>query len=256
MAISKKRIYELTDEQTTLTDTDLGVLDKLGYDKAKKFSILNLYNYVKAKLDLVYQTILVSGTDIKTINGDSILGSGDLVVGSTDKNIATNDLVFTANSSTDFAGYTATFDNATLSLDGELILGDAVYSRLKLNNSQAGKQIEIGASVANYNTITFVLGGTGEGSGLYTNAGAWFTNKNFRFDTSDKANIYVNNGGLGLGLNGRNGLNDDIFINNNGYVKMGATPIYASDGLADADSNLPSGGLYKLTGNRTIFQKP
>lgn len=31
---------------------------------------------------------------------------------------------------------------------------------------------------------------------------------------------------------------------------------YISDAAADADVTLPSGGLYKLTGGRTIFQKP
>lgn len=50
MAIEEKRIYELTDEQTTLTDTDLGVLDKSSYDKAKKFSFLNLWNYIASKI--------------------------------------------------------------------------------------------------------------------------------------------------------------------------------------------------------------
>ena len=38
----------------------------------------NLFS--KAIADLYYQTILVSGTSIKTINGTSLLGSGDIVV--------------------------------------------------------------------------------------------------------------------------------------------------------------------------------
>lgn len=31
---------------------------------------------------------------------------------------------------------------------------------------------------------------------------------------------------------------------------------YANDGLADSDSDLPSNGLYKITGDRAIYQKP
>lgn len=33
-------------------------------------------------------------------------------------------------------------------------------------------------------------------------------------------------------------------------------PIFASDGAADTEANLPSGGFYKLTGDRTVYQKP
>lgn len=38
-------------------------------------------SYFKSKCDNAYQPKLVSGTNIKTINGQSILGSGNLVVG-------------------------------------------------------------------------------------------------------------------------------------------------------------------------------
>lgn len=50
MAI-EKRIYELTDEQTTIEDADLGVLDKSGYTTAKKFSMLKLFEYINGKID-------------------------------------------------------------------------------------------------------------------------------------------------------------------------------------------------------------
>ncbi|MFY1047173.1 hypothetical protein [Chryseobacterium sp. GP-SGM7] len=35
-----------------------------------------------------------------------------------------------------------------------------------------------------------------------------------------------------------------------------AIPQYANDAAADADSGLPSGGFYKITGNRAVYQKP
>jgi hypothetical protein len=46
------------------------------------------------------------------------------------------------------------------------------------------------------------------------------------------------------------------YIDENGYFVLLAVPTYANDAAADADSNLPSGAYYKLTGNRTTFQKP
>lgn len=42
--------------------------------------------------------------------------------------------------------------------------------------------------------------------------------------------------------------------NNNIYVT--GFPEYADDAAADADTNLPIGCLYKLTGDRAIYQKP
>jgi hypothetical protein len=114
--MSKKRIYEFTSEKTTINDADYGQLDRSGYPTAKKFTMLNLWNYIKTKADTFYQTFLVSGANIKTINGESVLGSGNLEVGGANENIATNDLVFTANSTTDFDGYKATFDNAELKI--------------------------------------------------------------------------------------------------------------------------------------------
>ncbi len=37
---------------------------------------------------------------------------------------------------------------------------------------------------------------------------------------------------------------------------VASIPNYANDAAADADANLQSGALYKVTGNRTVFQKP
>jgi hypothetical protein len=37
---------------------------------------------------------------------------------------------------------------------------------------------------------------------------------------------------------------------------IGELPVYADDAAADSDTNLPSGGLYKLTGSRVVYQKP
>jgi len=51
----------------------------VGYDAATNTNI----RISKSTLDTTYQATLISTTNIKTINGNSILGSGDLVVGGT-----------------------------------------------------------------------------------------------------------------------------------------------------------------------------
>ncbi len=72
-------------EVTTLADGDLGnavdvsnvSMDATGTNS--KFTMANLWAYIKTKADTFYQTILVSGTSIKTVNGTTLLGAGDLV---------------------------------------------------------------------------------------------------------------------------------------------------------------------------------
>ncbi len=87
---------------------------------------------------------------------------------------------------------------------GMLQLGDSNTSQIKLNNSQNGRQLQIDAATAGFNTFTLGLGSTGSAT-IFETSGPIFTmNKNLRFDTSAISNIYVNNGGLGLRLNGAN----------------------------------------------------
>jgi hypothetical protein len=46
------------------------------------------------------------------------------------------------------------------------------------------------------------------------------------------------------------------YIDENGFLVYLTLPTYANDAAADADSNLPSKAFYKITGNRTLYQKP
>ncbi|UTN03977.1 hypothetical protein L0669_21965 [Flavobacterium bizetiae] len=47
-----------------------------------------------------------------------------------------------------------------------------------------------------------------------------------------------------------------VYLDENGSFVYLTPPSYANDTDADADSNLPSKAFYKITGNRTLFQKP
>lgn len=46
------------------------------------------------------------------------------------------------------------------------------------------------------------------------------------------------------------------YFDENGYFVHLGTPVYANDAAADADTNLPTGAFYKITGSRITYQKP
>jgi hypothetical protein len=75
-------------------------------------------------------------------------------------------------------------------------------------------------------------------------------------DGSSNFNLY-NYGGAGGGTTGIsasfNKLTGYFRVLNMSVANIGT---YANDAAADADAGLPSGGFYKITGSRTIYQKP
>jgi hypothetical protein len=68
-----------TDATLPLTGTEVAILND-GTNWVK-ITWNNIKANLKTYFDTLYQAVLVSGTNIKTINGASVLGSGDLVVG-------------------------------------------------------------------------------------------------------------------------------------------------------------------------------
>jgi hypothetical protein len=79
------------------------------------------------------------------------------------------------------------------------------------------------------------------------------------------ASIHLKNNGGGIRLSGIDEGSDKILVSvdNNGkasWVSLNVAVFnfneYVNDAAADADTDLPSRSLYKITGNRTVFQKP
>jgi hypothetical protein len=67
--------------KTTPVDADeIAFNDSAASFVLKKLTWANLKATLKTYFDTLYQAVLVSGTNIKTINGSSILGSGNLTV--------------------------------------------------------------------------------------------------------------------------------------------------------------------------------
>lgn len=67
--------------KATPVDADtLPLNDSAASNALKKLSWANIKATLKTYFDAIYQAILVSGTNIKTVNGNSLLGAGDLSV--------------------------------------------------------------------------------------------------------------------------------------------------------------------------------
>lgn len=77
---AKGQIIALT-EKTTSVDADVFLLEDTADTNAKKkITWANIKATLKTYFDTLYQEVLVSGTNIKTINNTSILGSGNIAV--------------------------------------------------------------------------------------------------------------------------------------------------------------------------------
>lgn len=81
-----------------------------------------------------------------------------------------------------------------------------------------------------------------------TNDQGWAVNVNNFGGASNFSSLQVEKLGVFLSNDG----------NPNGVVNIvpANLPIYANDAAADADANLISQSLYKITGDRTVYQKP
>lgn len=76
--MANKKISELNSVTTPLAGTEEIAVVQSG--ETKKGIINNIRDYLKTYFDTLYQATLVSGTNIKTVNGNSLLGSGNVVI--------------------------------------------------------------------------------------------------------------------------------------------------------------------------------
>ncbi len=73
-------IHSLT-EKTSLVDSDelLGENSASSYSKVR-IRMVNIANYVSSLISSTFQPLLVSGTNIKTVNSTSLLGTGNIII--------------------------------------------------------------------------------------------------------------------------------------------------------------------------------
>lgn len=148
-------------------------------------------------------------------------------------------------------GNSQIFDNGTLvgvgtnspeklfDVRGDFSLGDGTISRIFLKNATSGKNLYFATDTAGYNYVTLILGSAGGLSELNTDGSAWGMNKDLSFNTTGLSTIYVNNGGNGLLLSGRNDASGDygVKINNDGYA------IFQANNAAIADGSMSNSKL-------------
>ncbi len=79
----KTYVQALTNKATPTGADSMVIIDSADSNNDKETTMTGIYNYFKSLYDSVYQAVLVSGTNIKTVNGSSLLGSGDVSISTT-----------------------------------------------------------------------------------------------------------------------------------------------------------------------------
>ncbi len=200
----------------------------------------NLVNNAVTNLDQTKQDTLVSGTNIKTINGQSVLGEGDITVGgSTPTNMVTTDTVQTITGQKSFTGSTKFGASGKASSIDVGDLSDA-YFHIYGSRSGANKYLGIGAkrSAASLD-------------------GSWFTERELYYSKGTTGTIsgkipdnsirYLHEGLIEAG----NGIviESSTKLNAAGAIKISSTGGTIDDTTASTTTTYSSSKIEELIGN-------
>ena len=121
-----------------------------------------------------YQPLLVSGTNIKTVNGTSVLGSGNISVDSLPTQTGQSGKFLTTNGTTASWGDTVTATESSLkTIEGNSILGTGDIAILPSQTSQSGKFLTTDGSAVSWANVDALPSQTGQsGKFLTTNGSA------------------------------------------------------------------------------------
>jgi hypothetical protein len=168
------KISELTPKGSNLEATDLLEVSVTTADGYESKSITGAEIITAAQSGL--QPTLVSGTNIKTINGNSLLGSGDLVIGGgSGSNIYNTDGTLTGARTLTLGGVALTIAGTTSSrfqANGNVGIGTTTDAGFKLDVNGTAR-VQNGLTIANVGTYALnVSNGSSNGIGSqYFNAG-------------------------------------------------------------------------------------
>ena len=251
--MATKKITDLVEITTAASDDVLPIVD-VSLDITNKITTTNL---LKSKQDL-----LESGTNIKTINSTSLLGSGDVAVQETlvsGTNIKTinstsllgsGDISISANPSGG-AGLIQFSDGSAFASDSNLFW-DNTNKILTLGGLGVPAQIDLLRSV-NGARIGYIKG---EGQGVLISV------------ASSAHQLFVTNGGIGIGIgtaqstarlqvkgSGSTSATTSLLVQNssgNDALQVRDDRVIIMAGLPTSSSGLPSGAIWNDSGTLKI----